>query len=97
MASINIDLSGASATSFFTRKDAVKPAPGLHLYRLKFPEEPSGRPAKDVEFSAADGAEALIIAHEEARTRSAELWCDGRKLCEIRRDEREVWEIWPAR
>ena len=71
------------------------PHPRGHLYRLKFQEE-NGRPAKDVEFEAEDSYQALVIAHQEARTRSAELWRDGQKLCSIRRTEREVWEIWPA-
>lgn len=76
---------------------AEVPAPRFrgHLYRLKFQEE-NGRPAKDVEFEAEDSHQALVIAHQEARTRSAELWRDGQKLCSIRRTEQEVWEIQPA-
>ena len=66
-----------------------------HVYRIKFPEEHDGRPAKDVEFEAHDSSEALLIAHREARSRSAELWCDGAKICTIRRTPSNVWEIWP--
>lgn len=62
------------------------------LFRLKF--DPEGdRPAKDIEFVAEDAAQALIIAHREARKHSAELWRDGKKLCSIRRQSSEVWEI----
>lgn len=71
------------------------PHPRCHVYRLKFQEE-DGRPAKDVEFEAEDSYQALFIAHQEARTRSAELWRDGQKVCSIRRTEKEIWEIWPA-
>lgn len=44
----------------------------LHTYRLKFFDDAKGL-AKDVEFDAYDAAQALIIAHKEARDRSAEL------------------------
>ena len=70
-----------------------------HTYRLKFRDE-GERPAKDIEFQASDAHEALIIAHQEARRRPAELWRDGRKLCTIRRREGSsdgsFWEIGSA-
>lgn len=69
-------------------------SPEPQTYRLKFHEE-DGRPAKDVEFEAHDSFEALRVAHEEARTRSAELWRDGQKLCSIRRGGNGAWEIDP--
>lgn len=69
-----------------------KPVRRTAVFRLKF--DPEGeRPAKDVEFEAEDAAQALIIAHREARKHSAELWRDGKKLCSIRRQTSEVWEI----
>ena len=64
----------------------------LHTYRLKFFEDGRGV-AKEVEFDAFDAAQALIIAHKEACERSAELWCDGAKLCTIRRDGSGTWKI----
>jgi hypothetical protein len=66
--------------------------PQKHTYRLKFQDE-GERPAKDLEFEAGDAGEALIIAHSEARSRSAELWRDGKKLCTISRKSGGLWEI----
>lgn len=63
-----------------------------HTYRLKFPDE-DGRPAKDIEFEAGNPSEALAIARGEARSRFAEMWCDGRKLCTIRRNAAGYWEV----
>jgi hypothetical protein len=48
---------------------------------------------KEVEFEAQDAATALVIAHKEASDRSAELWCNGRKLCTIKRSAQDFWEI----
>ncbi len=67
-------------------------APVLYTYRLKFPEEGT-RCAKDLEFEASDAWQALIIARQEARNNPAELWRDGEKLCTIRRQGNEYWEI----
>lgn len=64
----------------------------IHTYRLKFSDDGRGVP-KDVEFEAPDAAMALLIAQREASNRSAELWCDGRRLCTIRRSNLGVWEI----
>jgi hypothetical protein len=74
-----------------TAPPSTTTAPVRHTYRLKFPEE-GLRSAKEIEFDAPDAAEALVIAHSEARRSSAELWRDGKKLCTIRRDG-EVWQI----
>lgn len=65
-----------------------------HVYRLKFSEGDPPRP--DIEFRANDAYKALVIAHDRARHRSAELWRDGCKLCTIRRVEDEVWQVGPA-
>jgi hypothetical protein len=67
-----------------------------HTYRLKFFDDAHGV-AKDIEFEAEDASRALVIAHREARHRSAELWCGGRKLCGIRRLECDAWAISPAK
>jgi hypothetical protein len=67
-----------------------------HTYRLKFFDDPHGV-AKDIEFEAEDASRALVIAQREARHRTAELWCDGSKLCAIRRLKADAWEISPAR
>jgi len=64
----------------------------IKTYRMKFMEDGRG-PQKDVEFEAQDAATALAIAHKEASNRSAELWCDGRKLCTIKRTAEDYWEI----
>lgn len=53
-------------------------------YQLIFPET-QGDQAEIVEFDAFDAAMALITAHKTASKRSAQLWSDGKKLCEIRR------------
>jgi hypothetical protein len=63
-----------------------------HTYRLKFSEDSRGV-AKDIEFEAHDAARALIIAQMEASNRSAELWCDGQKLCSISRTLYGAWQI----
>jgi hypothetical protein len=64
-------------------------------YRLKFTEDGLGLP-KEIEFEAHDAATALTIAHKEANDRSAELWCNGQKLCTIKRAASDFWEIRPA-
>jgi hypothetical protein len=71
---------------------ASSSASKVHTYRLKFFDNARGL-AKDIEFDAHDAAQALIIAHQEARNSSAELWCDGRKVCTIRRIEAGAWKI----
>jgi hypothetical protein len=75
-----------------TASNVESSIPSWHTYRLKFVEDDRGV-QKDVEFEAEDAAMALVIAHKEASNRSAELWCDGHKLCTIRRTEHDVWEI----
>lgn len=65
------------------------------IYKLKFFEE-ADHPAKDIEFEADDAYDALIIAHSEARRRSAELWSDGKMLCSITRKDDEVRMIGPT-
>ncbi len=68
------------------------PVPGSHTYRLKFFEE-GDRPAKDIEFEAADAYQALVIARHEARRGVAELWRDGRRICTLCRLPGDCWEI----
>jgi len=53
---------------------------------------------KRVEFRANDPAAALAFAHREASRRSAELWCEDRKLCTLRRvgAGSDVWEVGPV-
>ena len=67
--------------------------PERHVYQLKFTDA-SGR--TDLEFEAEDAFSALILAHDEAGNRSAELWRDGQKIGSIRRVQRELWEIQPT-
>ena len=57
---------------------------GMETYRLLFSEDGIGVERK-VEFEAPDAAKALIIAHEQAHNRSAELWKGRDRLCTIRR------------
>jgi len=64
----------------------------LHTYRLKFTEDGKGV-QRDVEFEAHDAAMALILAHKEAANRSAELWCDGHRVCSIKKTDHGFWEI----
>lgn len=64
----------------------------IKRYRITFLEDGRGS-QKDVDFEAQDAATALVIAHKEASNRSAELWCDGRKLCTIKRAREDFWEI----
>ncbi|TCM12989.1 hypothetical protein EDF56_11613 [Novosphingobium sp. PhB165] len=40
---------------------------------------------EQLEFQAADVVGALVIAHEKASRRSAELWDEARRLCTIHR------------
>lgn len=64
----------------------------VSTYRLVFLGDGSGI-ENHVEFQAADAAKALIVAQHEATRRSAELWCDGRKLCTIERRGEGFWRI----
>ena len=62
---------------------------GRHTYRLKFADAGT-RGAREIEFEAEDAYQALLFAHDEANSRSAELWRDGRKLCSIKRTVGDV-------
>jgi hypothetical protein len=69
----------------------------MNTYSLRYTDDGIGR-AKQVDFQAFDAATALIIAHREASDRSAELWCEDRKLCTIKRigTESDFWQVGPA-
>lgn len=64
----------------------------LPTYSLKFIDDGVGK-SKSLDFEASNASKALILAQNEASNRRAELWCDGRKLCAISRNEAGVWEI----
>lgn len=65
----------------------------MHRYSLRF--APSSEwEGKEVQFEASDPTRALFIAHAEARARSAELWCDGKRLCRIDQAHRETRDFW---
>jgi hypothetical protein len=68
----------------------------MRTYRLKFSDDGKGL-AKEVEFDAFDAGRALLLAHEQACARWAELWCDGKKLCSLRCSSSGTWEISGAR
>jgi len=90
---ILIEKEGAAhAAHHFAQRWPLPVRTPLHTYRLKFFDDDKGS-AKEIEFDAFDAAQALIIAHNEASDRSAELWCDSEKLCTIRRRARGIWEI----
>ncbi|BBC71869.1 conserved hypothetical protein [Altererythrobacter sp. B11] len=74
------------------RPSAASRSVACNTYRLKFQSE-DGLPAKDIEFEAHDAYEALTIAQREARTKSVELWREGKRLCLITRNEGSFWEI----
>lgn len=80
---------------FHQREPANRKTP-WSTYRLKFGGDPAGR-AKEIEFKGEDASRALLIAHDEVKGRYAELWCDGRFLCRIKRTHGEMWEIQPGR
>jgi hypothetical protein len=44
-----------------------------------------------VHFTAEDAADALIVAHQLARDRSAELWDGNFRVCRIDRKAAEEW------
>ncbi len=56
----------------------------MPVYQLHFDEDGVGL-AQRLEFTASDSSEALIVAHQEARDRNAELWQNDTCLCHIRR------------
>lgn len=65
----------------------------MHRYLLRF--APSGEwEGKDVPFEAEDPTRALFIAHSEARSRSAELWRDGQRICRIAPADRDTSDFW---
>lgn len=63
-------------------------------YRLKYADDGFGV-AKEIEFDAVDSGQALHLAQQERRGRSAELWHDGLRLCTLRRSQgaADLWEI----
>lgn len=67
-------------------------------YQLIFPETQNNQ-AEIVEFEAFDAAMALIMAHKTASKSSAQLWSQGKKLCEVRRrpvSDADQWKILAA-
>ncbi|WP_395331826.1 hypothetical protein WBP06_03310 [Novosphingobium sp. BL-8H] len=60
----------------------------MKIYTLRFRDDGQGL-ARRVEFKAEDLPAALIIAHREVATRTAELWDGERKLCTVRREANE--------
>lgn len=68
----------------------------MTVYTLKFVECVSGQPER-LEFSAADIVAALVIAHEEASRRSAELWVEAKRLCTIHRSPGQTASVRAAR
>jgi hypothetical protein len=64
----------------------------VHTYRLRFLGD-DVHPSEEIEFEAEDAHDALVLAHDKARRRSAELWRDDEMLCSIRRAEPGFWII----
>jgi hypothetical protein len=67
----------------------------MHTYRLKLPDDGT-HCARDVEFEADTGLTAMTIAHQQARHRAAELWCDGQFICTIEEAAEGFWRLAPA-
>lgn len=65
----------------------------MHHYLLRFAPSSQGE-EKDVQFKAEDATRALFIAHSEARSRSAELWRDGKRICRIEPAARGTGDFW---
>ena len=65
----------------------------MDIYTLKFPDEGNAG-ALRLDFDAEDAADALVLAHrkvDEVRSgRAAELWQGARRLCAIRRANRDI-------
>jgi hypothetical protein len=57
----------------------------MSRYELKLGRKGDQEPQK-LQFEADDASMALILAHQRASDRSAELWQDGKKLCTIKRE-----------
>ena len=68
----------------------------MHTYKLKLPDDGISC-AKEVEFEAPDGLMALRVAHQHAKHRAGELWCDGQVLCVIEESTQGFWQIVPVR
>jgi hypothetical protein len=56
----------------------------MNVYTLRFVESDAGQPER-LKFRAPDTVSTLVIAHEEASRRSAELWDEAKRLCTIHR------------
>lgn len=56
----------------------------MSRYEVKFVDDGDREPGT-LQFEAEDVGVALILAHQQAPDRSAELWQDDRKLCTIKR------------
>lgn len=55
-------------------------------------------PDKRIEFHGEDPSRALLLAHQQAEDRAAELWRDGEHVCTIRKVGHgpDYWMIGPA-
>lgn len=57
----------------------------MQTFRLKMDDDGIGV-SKEVEFTAENTAAALIVLHNEAKGRWAELWQGDEPVCRLRRD-----------
>lgn len=67
----------------------------MHTYELIFMDGRDDAVQK-LQFEAEDSGKALHVAHRQSGSRLMELWEDGEKLCELRRNPLgfgEVWEV----
>jgi hypothetical protein len=60
----------------------------MRSYSLRYT---SAEQAGIVHFTADDAADALIVAHQLATDRSAELWDGNFRVCKIERKPAEEW------
>lgn len=61
----------------------------MSQYQLLTIHPATGEQTGSVAFSAADVAQALIMAHQLAGDKPVELWQDNRRLCRIQRSRRQ--------
>ena len=64
----------------------------MKTYEIRFPDAAEQEEA--MKFEADDVCDALLVLQEKEPPRRAELWEDGRKLCQLARRRVDTGDIW---
>ena len=64
----------------------------MKTYEVRYPD--SAEQERTLKFNANDVCDALLVLQEREPPKKAELWENGRKLCQLARHRVETGDIW---